>query len=118
MSHVVFQFHDNFEDHASNLSVDTLIKQEIAEISQPPYFIDLDPSYHHQFPKLKGACKRNTYSMKDEVKSEIFEFFIEKFRDFLEGRSLIRIPSKVVMVVKSTLPFKQYIKFCSSSSPS
>ena len=111
MSHVVFQFHDNFEDYASNLSVDTLIKQEIAEISQPPYFIDLDPSYHHQFPKLKGARKRNTYSMKDEVKSEIFEFFIEKFRDFLEGRSLIRIPSKVVMVVKSTLPFKQYIKF-------
>ena len=82
------------------------MKQGIVDASSLHYSSDLDPSYYYPFPKLKKVLKGKIYFKKLKVKSVILEIFCHKIHRFAPTPSLIRIPSKSVIVVNSTLHFK------------
>ena len=101
-SHLEFQFHENFSGDTSNLSVYTLMKHGTVDASSLPYSSDLDPFFYYPFPKSKKVLKGKIYFKKLKVKSVILEIFCHNIHLFAPTPSLIRIPSKSVIVVNST----------------
>ena len=59
--------HDNVPAHASHLVQRFLVKQQIIQVTQPPYSPDLAPCDFWLFPKLKSLLKGKRFQTISEI---------------------------------------------------
>ncbi len=66
-----FFFHDNAGSHTAAIVQQFLAKKGVAQLSQPPYSLDLNPLDYFAFPKLKLELKHDHCALIEDIQKSV-----------------------------------------------
>ncbi|CAK9801764.1 Histone-lysine N-methyltransferase SETMAR [Anthophora plagiata] len=87
-------FHqDNARPHTSLVTRQKLLQLEWDTMPHPPYSPDLAPSDYYFFRSLQNFLDGKTFTLNEEVKNHLDQFFASKDQKFYE-RGIMLLPER------------------------
>ena len=80
----VILLHDNLRPHAANTITVLLQKFKLEILGHPPYSLDLSPCDYAIFGPLKKALRGKRFTLDDDVKQYVRNWFTTQPREFYE----------------------------------
>ena len=97
----IYYLHDNVRPHVAKSPCEKLLKLGWIIIPHPAYSSDLAPTDYHLFRSLSHHLREKKFDDKNDVKTDVANFFGQKAQDFYE-RGILSLPERWRQVIDSS----------------